>query len=251
MTTHTTAGPADETREGRVGPRAARADLRAGAADGTDGGGVGARSTGPTVRTGRGPTSPTGPPYPLAQTGPPSPRPTRGAADGTAGGGVGPSSTGPAPARNIGSTRQTRGAEEGGAALHERNPDRCQSHRQQTPTRRAANTRFPPKPPPANTDPPRGKQRPADLARSALVSRSLRARCALRAPRAARTGRLWRHVNRLADWGNGSRDYLIIFRFGCVAALHNQSSRWIKIPSAASLSIYRLRTGSYLDRIWL
>ena len=78
-----------------------------------------------------------------------------------------------------------------------------QSHRQQTPTRRAANTRFPPKPPPANTDPPRGKQRPTDLARSALVSRSLRARCALRAPRAARSGRLGRPVNRLADWENG------------------------------------------------
>ena len=102
----------------------------------------------------------------------------------------------------------------------------------------------------ANSDPPRGKQRPTDLARSALVSRSLRARCALRAPRAARSGRLSRPVNRLADWENGSTDYLIIFRFGCAAALHNQSSRWIFLPSAASLSIYRLRTGSYLDRIW-
>ena len=89
----------------------------------------------------------------------------------------------------------------------------------------------------ANHAKPRGKQRPADLARSALVSRSLRARCALRAPRAARTGRLWRHVNRPADWENGRRDYLIIFRFGCAAALHNQSSRWISLPSAASLSI--------------
>ena len=138
----------------------------------------------------------------------------------------------------------------GRRGAHERNPDRGQSHRQQTPTRRAANTRFPPKPPPANTDPPRGKQRPTDLARSALVSRSLRARCALRAPRAARTGRLWRHVNRLADWENGSPDYLKILRCGCEAALHNQSSRWIFFPSAASLSIYRLRTGSYLDRIW-
>ena len=60
--THTTAGPADDTREGRAWTLAARPDLRAGAADGTDGGGVGARSTDPTVRAGRGPTSPTGPP---------------------------------------------------------------------------------------------------------------------------------------------------------------------------------------------
>ena len=222
MTTHTTAGPADDTREGRVGTRAARADLRAGAADGTDGGGVGARSTGPTVRTGRGPTSPTGPPYPIAQPGPPSPRPTRGAADGTAGGGVGPSSTAPAPARNIVATRKTSGSEEVRAALHERNPDRGQAvhgppRGKQRPAARqtAVYSQHPRKPftsrIAANSDPPRGKQpftaiitasrsrptsRQTATRRAAnsdpptsRVPRSFRARCALAARCALRARR--------------------------------------------------------------
>ena len=89
----------------------------------------------------------------------------------------------------------------------------------------------------ANHAKPRGKQRPADLARSALVSRSLRARCALRAPRAARTGRLWRHVNRPADWGNGRTRPGFHPDATRARPGNKKSSRWIKIPSAASLSI--------------
>ena len=130
----------------------------------------------------------------------------------------------PAPARNIVATRKTSGSEEGGAALHERNPDRGQAvhgppRGKQRPAARqtAVYSQHPRKPftsrIAANSDPPRGKQPftasiPASRSRptsrqtatrraansdrpTSRVPRSFRARCALaaRCARRARRGR--------------------------------------------------------------